>query len=118
MNRIILAALTLALAAMPATAQLKPSPPAEEYLAWRHWYLMYRGQSVINVEDQLNKATDALRRKGWCYGDGLLPASEWTWHRCDMPDAMEIIGGSKRVDALPFSPSAEAIDSELGEDQL
>jgi hypothetical protein len=36
----------------------------------------------------------------------------------EIPDAMEIIGGSKRADELPFSPTAEAIDSELGEDQL
>lgn len=34
------------------------------------------------------------------------------------PDAMEIIGGSKRTDALSFSPSTPAIDSELGEDAL
>jgi hypothetical protein len=124
MNRIILIALALMLATFPALARPNSHPPEPETSEWLHWYEMYRGQSVINVEDQLNKATDALRAKGWCWGPYDLPTVYWHMYKCkdepeyqsllgDAPNAMEIIGGSKRVDALPFSPSAEAIESEL-----
>jgi hypothetical protein len=129
MNRIILAALALALVTIPATAKPNSHPPEPEASKWLYWYEMYRGQSIINVADQLDKATDALRRKGWCWGPYDLPTVYWHFYQCkdepdyqsqssDTPDAMEIIGGSKRVDAEPPTKAInlEALERELGED--
>jgi hypothetical protein len=112
MNRIILAALVFALGALPATA--KPLyPPEQEIKEWGHWWRQMdeasdRGdeQAFNHAGDMRKNAEDALARKGWCYADPAnYSRSEWHWHRC-------------RADELPFSPSAAAIDSELGEDQL
>jgi hypothetical protein len=101
MNRIILVALALALAAGPATAWTsQPPPPEPEYSTWLHWYNLCRAgrlgakthEAVCIKRDQ---AAFALQSLGWGSGSFEQPSA-----LSEIPDAMEIIGGSKRADKL------------------
>jgi hypothetical protein len=68
-----------------------------EYMdAWNE----YRSSNVSPV--RLDKALEAAANRGWCFGDAG-PTATWHWQRCQ-PSS--------------FSPTLEAIQSELGEDQL
>jgi hypothetical protein len=126
MNRIILATLAMALASPAYASTISCSaswdspfctnePPVYGSVEARCFMSPHRSDFVCKPGEVDSKGGQRVGVVWWAVSGGITDIAP---ELNDAPDAMEIIGGSKRTDELPFSPSAEAIDSELGEDQL
>jgi hypothetical protein len=108
MSRIILAALALTLAALPATAWTsQPPPPEPEYSTWLHWYNLCRTARLGAKTHEMvcikrDQAALAVQSLGWGLGSFEQPSA-----LSEIPDAMEIIGGSKRTNEPPDYTSVE-----------
>jgi hypothetical protein len=122
MNRIILVALALTLAALPVAAHPKEQPPEPAFSDWNHWLSMKEsappGSNQFNhAAEMANKAFDVLLSKGWCFGPGInSDGTFWMapgMRHCNSAER-RFYGldksGSKRVDTL--HPSIT-----IGEDQ-